>query len=166
MKVDNQQLFEAMLARNKRRLEAIARSYEPGNDWGDLYQEILLQIWKSFDSFENRSALDTWVYRIALNTAIGYRRKTTERSRYIETRFEPPEPPVANTSSPAGPVRELQILGEFILSLNKVDRAVFLLYLEDFSYRQMSEIMGLTEGNIGVRISRMRKVFTDTHIGA
>jgi RNA polymerase sigma-70 factor (ECF subfamily) len=165
-KPDKEQLFEAMLEKNRRRLAAIAKSYEPGDDWRDLYQEMLLQIWKSLDSFEGRSALDTWVYRVALNTAIAHRRKAKEQSCYIVSRSEPPEPPVVYTTSPAGPTRELHLLAEFVLTLNKVDRAVFLLYLEDFSYRQMSEIMGLTEGNIGVRLSRIKKAFTEMHIGA
>jgi RNA polymerase sigma-70 factor (ECF subfamily) len=166
MQRDNQDRFEQILESNKRRLAALARSYASPNDFDDLYQEMLLQIWKSLDSFEGRAALDTWVYRVALNTALTHRRKTIERARHIDSPGELPEPQVTNSRNQAGPRRELQILDEFICTLNKVDRAVFLLFLEDFSYRQMSEITGFTENHIGVRISRIKKTYIEKHIGA
>ncbi len=166
MQPDRQECFEQILEGNKRRLAAIARSYAPTDDFEDLYQEILLQIWKSLGTFEGRASLETWIYRVALNTAITYRWKSIEHTRHIESPGELPELPSANSQSQAGPRRELQILREFIRSLNKVDRAIFLLYLEDFSYRQMSEITGFTENNIGVRISRIKKAYIDEHFGA
>lgn len=166
MRQDNQDRFEQILADNKRRLAAIARSYASPDDFEDLYQEMLLQIWKSLDSFEGRAALDTWVYRVALNTALTHRRKAIERTRHVDSPGELPEPKVANSRNQAGPRRELEILSEFIGTLNKVDRAVFLLYLEDFSYRQMSEITGFTENHIAVRISRIKKMYMEKHIGA
>jgi RNA polymerase sigma-70 factor (ECF subfamily) len=166
MQLDNQDWFEHILETNKRRLAAIARSYASADDFEDLYQEMLLQIWKSLGSFEGRAALDTWVYRVAINTALTHRRKTIERTRHMDRPGELPEPKVTNLHNQEGPRRELEILGEFIHTLNKVDRAVFLLYLEDLSYRQMSEITGFTENHIGVRISRIKKTFKEKHIGA
>lgn len=166
MRQDRQKRFEQILESNKRRLAAIARSYAPTDDFEDLYQEILLQIWKSLDTFEGRAVLDTWVYRVAINTAITYRWKSIQRTKHIESPGELPEPHPANSPIQTGPRRELQILREFIHSLNKVDRAIFLLFLEDFTYRQMSEITGFTENHIGVRISRIKKAYMDQHIGA
>jgi RNA polymerase sigma-70 factor (ECF subfamily) len=154
------------LENNKRRLAAIARSYASADDQEDLFQEMLLQIWKSLDSFAGRAALDTWVYRVALNTAITYRQKTVERKRLLESPGDLPEQASVHSQSQTGPRRELQILDEFIHSLNKIDRAVFLLYLEDFNYQQMSEIAGLTENHIGVRLSRIKKTYMNKHIGA
>lgn len=166
MQPDKQECFEQILEGNKRRLAAIARSYAPTDDFEDLYQEILLQIWKSLDTFEGRAALNTWVYRVALNTAITYRSKSMERARHVECPAELPEQPARDSDSQGGLRRELQILKEFIRSLNKVDRAVFLLYLEDIGYQQMAEITGFTENNIGVRISRIKKAYIDGHLGA
>jgi RNA polymerase sigma-70 factor (ECF subfamily) len=166
MRQDNQDRFEQILENNKRRLAAIARSYASPDDFEDLYQEMLLQIWKSLDSFEGRASLDTWVYRVALNTALTHRRKAIERTRLMDNPGELPEPRVTNSQSQVVPRRELEILDEFIHALNKVDRAVFLLYLEDFSYRQMSEITGFTENHIGVRISRIKKTFMEKFKGA
>jgi RNA polymerase sigma-70 factor, ECF subfamily len=162
---DNQHRFERILEDNKRRLAAIARSYACPDDFEDLYQEILLQIWKSLDGFQGRAALDTWVYRVALNTALTYRRKAIERTRHMDSPGDLPEPKVMNSRGQTGPRSELQILDEFIRALNKVDRAIFLLYLEDFSYRQMSEITGFTENHIGVRINRIKQTYVGKHIG-
>jgi RNA polymerase sigma-70 factor (ECF subfamily) len=149
-------LFQEIVAANRRRIMAIARSYARGDEHRDLCQEILLQIWKGLDGFEGRSAVSTWVYRVALNTAITFLRKNGLRARTtgeIEagSRNEPASPPA--------PGSEVLILEEFLGSLGKVDRAVFLLYLEDLSYHEMSEITGLSEGHIGVRVSRLKKAF-------
>lgn len=149
-------LFQEIVGANRRRILAIARSYARGDEHRDLCQEILLQIWRGLDGFEGRSAPSTWVYRVALNTAITFRRKNGLHVRTtgaIETdaRREPVSPPA--------PRSEVLILEEFLGSLGKVDRAVFLLYLEDLSYHDMSEITGLTEGHIAVRVSRLKKAF-------
>jgi len=164
--MNKQQQFELMLDGNKRRLTAIARSYAAEDDRQDLYQEMLLQIWQSLARFEGRSVLDTWIYRVALNTAISYRRKTAVRTRRVKVLSDVPEPQPAGSRNQGGPVRELQLLDEFIGTLNKVDRAVFLLYLEDIGAKQMSEITGLTENNIGVKISRIKKAFVAKYLGA
>jgi RNA polymerase sigma-70 factor (ECF subfamily) len=166
MRQESQDRFEQILESSKRRLAALARSYAPPNDFEDLYQEMLLQIWKSLDSFEGRAAPDTWAYRVALNTALTYRRKAIERTRHLDSDGEVPETATASSPNPAGPRREFQILDDFIRALNKVDRAVFLLYLEDFSYRQMSEITGFTENHLAVRISRIKKTYMERHMGA
>ncbi len=157
-----ERLFEDILAANRRRIQAIARSYTRGDDYHDLCQEILLQMWRSFDGFQGRSAPSTWVYRVALNTAITYRRKNSRRVEPSCRRLEESCPePVA----PPTPGNEILILEEFLGSLGKIDRAVFLLYLEDLSYRDISEVTGLTEGHVGVRINRLKKTFTQRYCG-
>ncbi len=166
MPQDVRQRFEQILESNKRRLASIARSYASADDQEDLFQEMLLQIWKSLDSFEGRAALDTWIYRVALNTAITHKQKTLQRRRHVEHHGDLPEPEAVYAQNQTGPDRELQILEGFIRTLNKIDRAVFLLYLEDFSYRQMSEITGLTENHVGVRLSRIKRSYMDMHFGA
>ena len=166
MPQDVRQRFEQILEHNRRRMAAIARSYAAPEDQEDLFQEMLLQIWKSLGSFEGRAALDTWIYRVALNTAITYRRKTLERRQHVEHPGELPEPKAHLSQNQAAPGRELRILEEFIRTLNKIDRAVFLLYLEDLSYRQISEITGLTENHVGVRLSRIKRSYMETHFGA
>lgn len=75
---DKEQFFEELAAANRRRIMAIARAYAPARDRQDLYQEILLQVWKSLGAFQGRSAPSTWIYRVALNTAITFRRRNAK----------------------------------------------------------------------------------------
>jgi RNA polymerase sigma-70 factor (ECF subfamily) len=157
-----ERLFEEVVAANQRRILAITRSYAPADERRDLFQEILLQMWKGLDGFEGRSAPATWVYRVALNTAITFRRKNGRRVEPWGRSLAKPGPePVA----PPNPENEILILEEFLHSLGKVDRAVFLLYLEDLSYREISEVTGLTESHVGVRINRLKKAFTQRYCG-
>ncbi len=157
-----ERLFEEVAAENCRRIIAIVRSYARPNDYQDLYQEILLQMWRGLDGFEGRSAPSTWVYRVALNTAITYRRRNGHR-------MEPPARSLSESNrepaAPPSPENEILILEEFLGSLGKIDRAVFLLYLEDLSYREISDVTGLTENHVGVRICRLRKTFTQRYCG-
>jgi RNA polymerase sigma-70 factor (ECF subfamily) len=157
-----ERLFEDILAANQRRIQAIARSYARGDDYRDLCQEILLQMWRGFGGFEGRSSPSTWVYRVALNTAITYRRKN---GRSIEPSCRPLEESGPDPVAPSSPGNEILILEEFLGSLGKIDRAVFLLYLEDLSYVEISEVTGLTESHVGVRINRLKKSFIQRYCG-
>jgi RNA polymerase sigma-70 factor (ECF subfamily) len=157
-----ERLFEELVAANQRRIVAIARNYAHGDEYRDLCQEILLQMWKGLPGFEGRSAASTWVYRVALNTAITYRRRNGRR---VEPSGIPLEESVADPVAPPVSGNEILILEEFLRSLGKIDRAVFLLYLEDLSYRDISEVTGLTENHVGVRISRLKKAFTQRYCG-
>ncbi len=157
-----ERLFDEVVTANRRRIIGIARSYARPNDQVDLCQEILLQMWKGLDTFEGRSAAGTWVYRVALNTAITFHRKN---SRRIEPSARPLAEPYPEPVAPSSPDNEILILEEFLQSLGKVDRAVFLLYLEDLSYREISEVTGLTESHVGVRINRLKRSFTQRYCG-
>ncbi len=155
-------LFEDIVGANQRRILAIARSYARGDECRDLCQEILLQMWKGLGGFEGRSAPSTWVYRVALNTAITFRRRNGRR---VEPTAIALSDSVSEPVAPPSPGNEILILEEFLHSLGKIDRAVFLLYLEDLSYREISEVTGLTETNVGVRICRLKKGFTEEYCG-
>jgi RNA polymerase sigma factor (sigma-70 family) len=157
-----EQVFQDMVAANLRRIMAIARSYAPGDERQDLCQEILLQMWKGLDSFKGRCAPSTWVYRVALNTAITFRRKNGRR---VEPKGTSLEESTSEPVAPANPGSEILILEEFMQSLGKIDCAVFLLYLEDLSYRGISEVTGLTESHVGVRITRLRRLFERRYLG-
>ncbi len=157
-----ERLFEDIVAANQRRIQAIARSFARAEECRDLCQEILLQMWKGLSSFEGRSAPSTWVYRVALNTAITFRRRNGRR-------IEPSAITLTDSNvepvAPSSPGNAILILEEFLRSLGKIDRAVFLLYLEDLSYGGISEVTGLTENNVGVRICRLKKAFTQQYCG-
>jgi RNA polymerase sigma-70 factor (ECF subfamily) len=157
-----ERLFEEIFAANHHRILAIARGYAHGEEQKDLCQDIILQIWKGLDGFQGRSAPSTWVYRVALNTAITFRRKNDRR---LEPRSHSLSEPGAEPVAPSNPANAMLILEEFLHSLGEIDRAVFLLYLDDLSYREISEVTGLTESHVGVRISRLKKIFTQSHCG-
>jgi RNA polymerase sigma-70 factor (ECF subfamily) len=154
-----EETFASLLAANRKRLQAIARSYAWGGAEQDLFQEILLQLWRSLDRFEGRSSLDTWAYRVALNTAIVWRRKAGTEPR--ERRGTDDVEPLAAT---AGPRDELAILDEFVSGLGAADKALFVLYLEDLTYRQIAEVTGLSESHVGVKLHRLKRAFMERYL--
>lgn len=146
---EKQEEFIARLAEHQGILHKICNAYtNTHDDKLDLYQEILFQVWKSYDSFHNESKFSTWVYRIALNTAISWLRKdkrTQEYDNFYSDIFIHDED------------ERIGKLYEAINLLPKTDRAFILLYLDDYSYKEISEIMGITTSNVGVKISRIKE---------
>ncbi|HXH05295.1 MAG TPA: RNA polymerase sigma factor [Vicinamibacterales bacterium] len=161
--MDTDAAFADLVARNHRRLAAIARSYARGDAWRDLYQEIVLQLWKTRRRFEGRASPETWVFRVALNTAITFRRRDAVRPRLVQAADGQME---AACGASSGGRSELALLDEFLASLGEIDRAVLLLYLEDLAYREIAGVTGLSEANVGVRLARIKKAFVDRYIGA
>lgn len=159
MSSKRKQRFEQLLSTSMRRLSAIARSYARGDEDNDLLQEILLQVWRGLKRFEGRSAPDTWAYRVAVNTAIDWQRRG--RVRFLDA-HQPIGPDELTTAARSGD--ELVILEDFVHTLGPADRALFVLYLEDLSYRQIAEITGLTENHVGVKIHRFKRAFTERYV--
>lgn len=127
-------------------------------DRKDLFQEIVLQIWKSLGSFRQESALSTWMYRIALNTAITHFKKEKRSIKPISaTGIDMPD-----LNEGLAEAEELQQLSNAIEQLNKIDKSIMLLYLEEKSYDEISEITGLTKSNVGVRINRIKQKLAHT----
>jgi len=133
----------------------VARSFAPhSNDRDDLLQEIVLQLWKSIPQKPDQVAESTWIYRVALYTAISWSRKESKRQQ--RRRELPPEEIVDETD--ADP--RVEWLYEKISELDPIDRSLTLLLLDGFSYREMAETLGISESNVGVRISRLKKQLT------
>jgi len=152
--------YQDMLANNLNRLKSIARSYSKNEDREDLFQEILYQLWRGYQSFENKSQLDTWVYRVALNTAISYVRKEKTQPQIVSgnnlTWVEPHHDGEFQDS--------IDLLEKFLSQLNKIDRAIMMLYLDDMKQKQISEITGQSTNVISVRINRMKQKFQQLHV--
>ena len=125
------------------------------HDSEDLFQEIMLQLWKSYPQFNGLSKFTTWMYRVALNTAITRLRR--DKRRPDNRRIGDEETKVPENSTARMDVEYGQPLQEAIDTLNKFDRALLLLYLDEKSYREIAEIMGLTETNVGVKINRIKQ---------
>ncbi|MBT1705908.1 RNA polymerase sigma factor [Chryseosolibacter indicus] len=120
----------------------------------DLFQEIVLQLWKSFPTFRGEAKITTWMYRIALNTAIsGYRRQT----RHIKT--EDLQEIHFNISEHSGDEQEddFQKLQSAILQLSEIERAMIMMALEEIPYEEIAETIGITQNNVRVRMNRVRE---------
>ncbi len=121
-------------------------------DQEDLFQEIVLQLWKAFPKFRNESKVSTWMYRIALNTAI-----TIFRKNIIELEFKEriTEDHRSNYTEILSENEERMF--EAIRTLDKVERAIIALYLEDYPYSEIAEATGITENYVGVKMCRIKE---------
>ena len=150
---EKQAAFEARLEAHKGIVFKIAGAYSrTPAERDDLAQEIALQLWRSFDSFDGRSAFSTWMYRVALNTAISHaRRETIYRSR-VATGTPMPEPAIP----PQTGDEKALLLRELIAQLDPLNRALMLLYLDDHSYETIASILGISTTNVATKISRIK----------
>ena len=123
----------------------------------DLVQEIIVQIWKSFDRYDDRYKQSTWIYRIALNVAISFYRKESRRKK-ISNPLSDGILNFVNTNPAPETETNLNALQQFISELKELDKALMLLYLDEKSYREISEIMGITETNVATKISRIKNL--------
>ena len=149
---EQQRVFQEWLERYRAIIFKIVRSYaSTATDQDDLFQEILIQIWRSIPAFRQASTVSTWLYRVSLNTAIKWTKKEQKHSvlHNIDQRL---------LLAPSTEMDEpLAWLYDAIHRLDKVDRSVALLLLEGFSYKEMAAILGITETNVGVKINRIKK---------
>jgi RNA polymerase sigma-70 factor (ECF subfamily) len=121
-------------------------------DRRDLMQEILLQLWKSYPAFSGRSSFSTWMYKVALNTALLQKRKRRNEIISQETTVE-------RLSSQLNLDRNDMIISLYMAidQLGPIDKAIALLYLEQKKYIEIEEILGMSKNNVGIRLSRIKK---------
>jgi len=124
----------------------------------DLFQEVVLQLWRSFPAFKRESSTSTWIYKVALNTAISNFRK--EAKRVGKSSITALESEIPDMSFDPDSIDNNNSLQQAIDKLNDLEKAIMMLYLDEKSYEEMSEIMGLSSSNIGVRINRIKKKLT------
>ena len=134
----------------------IANSYcKHTEDRKDLVQEIIVQLWKSFDRYDDQYKQSTWIYRISLNVAISFYRKANRRKE-ISNPLSESILSFADTSSVPETETNLALLQQFISELKELDKALMLLYLDEKSHKEISEIIGITETNVATKISRIK----------
>jgi RNA polymerase sigma factor (sigma-70 family) len=121
----------------------------------DVFQEIMYQLWKSYPNFARESKFSTWMYKVALNTAITHIRRCTRTHQNAE--FTEPITPEPNISEHMNRVEEVHLLHEAIASLTDIDKAIILLHLEDQNYDEIAAITGLTKTNVSVRLVRIKR---------
>ena len=152
---ERERIFGEWLASHKGLLFRVVHAYAFEHaDRQDLFQEIVIQIWRSVDAFRGESSVPTWIYRVALNTAMTWTRN--------EDRHQRGKQPLAvvegllTTSSSEGHDPRVEWLYRRIAQLKHVDRSVALLMLDGFSYREIAAVVGITESNVGVKINRIK----------
>jgi RNA polymerase sigma-70 factor, ECF subfamily len=120
----------------------------------DLFQEIVIQLWKAYPKFKGDAKFSTWLYRVALNTAISGLRK---EKNFIQS-YEPENLPlhISDTSNSAQIEEQMQQLYLAIEKLNEIEKAIVMLYLEDKSYEEMEEILGISQGTLRVKMNRIK----------
>jgi RNA polymerase sigma-70 factor (ECF subfamily) len=160
LKDDPESLFKSWLTEHGGAVLKVARAYTfTTEDCQDLVQEILLQVWRSLPQFQGRASPSTWFYRVALNTALGWRRKERRRRLRQQPILRVEDLPVAGLDSAQQTAQRevVERLYVAIRRLPKTDAALVLLYLDGFSYRQMAEVLGISESNVGVKLNRAKK---------
>lgn len=146
--------FEKMIFENQGLIISVCDVYAISQaDRDDLFQEITLNLWKGRDSFKGKSKLSTWIYRVSLNTAISKARKQ-KNSRILYTENVPE---LARTEDTSGTDQQFKALYQGINRLKAVEKAIVLLYLEEKSYEEIAEIMGISRTNVSVKLVRLKR---------
>ena len=153
MKNVKEKQFEELVKQYKRTIYSVCYMFSRDNEEiNDLFQEILVRLWLGFDQFEQRSSVNTWVYRIALNTAINSDKRAKRRLQTIplSTDIDPYDPQDSSLEQ----VRQLYAL---INQLDVMDRGLVLLWLEGIGYDEIAAIMGITVANVGIKLHRIKE---------
>jgi RNA polymerase sigma-70 factor (ECF subfamily) len=157
---DIDQEFLAVVNRYQPLVHRVCRMYaDTPEDRKDLFQETLFQLWRSYPSFQGRSHVATWVYRVALNTAITAVRKKGRAPEHVPLDEGASHENISTDASARDSRADL--VYRAIGTLSPVERALVMLYLEDLSYREMADILGLSESNVGVKLNRIRSKLQD-----
>jgi len=153
---EQEERFLALLDKHMGILYKVSNAYcrEP-EDRKDLIQETTAQLWYAFDRYDSEYRFSTWMYRVALNVAIGFYRRETRRKRSIsqlsDTSVENIVSPEEDDANP-----DIALLYRFIDGLKRLDRALVLLYLDNHSYLEIADVLGITETNVATKISRIK----------
>jgi len=151
---DTENTFKQWFAGHQGLIFRIVRAYgNTAEDQDDLFQEICLQMWLSIPRFEEKSKVSTWIYRVALNTALIWNRNEKTRRRHKENFINLIEQ--KNDSKQSEEI--IEKLYDAIRKLAKVDASIVLMHLDGLSYAEMAEILGISENNLGVKLNRAKK---------
>lgn len=156
--------FNLIIKDNQHKIQKICRYYAPvAEDQKDIYQEILVNIWKSLDGFRGEAQESTWIYRISLNTAMGFAGKEFRRMRIVIDGGEKNLYNLISEDDSDFKLREDQInqLQDQLNQLSVIDKAIMSLVLEDLSMKEIAEIIGITEPNVRVKIHRIKEILRE-----
>jgi len=149
--------FTKLLAEHEAALRKVVLSYGVTHaDRDDLSQEILAQLWASFGTYDRNRPFSTWMYRVALNTAISHVRATTRRRRRIADSDAPALDTPDHRHPPSADDERAALLQRLMAALDELDRALLLLHLERRTYQEIADVLGLSVSNVGTRLNRIR----------
>ncbi|KQC34089.1 MULTISPECIES: RNA polymerase sigma factor [Nonlabens] len=152
--------FVEQLETNQNIVHKICRLYTDNQDaHNDLFQEVTIQLWKAYPKFRGDSKFSTWMYRVALNTAITLYRKS---KRSVQTqRYDTVEFKIEDTTEDDETMEQLTLLYGAVKQLNDIEKALVFLYLEDKNYKEIAETLGITEVNARVKMNRIKTKLTN-----
>ena len=153
--MDKKELFTSAIKDNESFIYKIASVYtNTVEDRNDLVQEIIYQLWKSFDSFNQKSSLSTWMYRVALNVSLYQLKLSKKRISTI-----PIDEQVLNNSETDNSENDeaWKLFKQQIDNLNLLDKAIVMLYFDNKSYDEIAEIIGISKSNVGTKLLRIKE---------
>lgn len=150
-----QKIFLDLLEEHRGILIKVSRIYmDNAEDQEDLRQEIVFQLWRSFDRFEGKSKFSTWMYRVAINTAITYLKKEKRR---VDKEGLNDQITLVLTDETDQKESQLVHFYKAVQQLNKIEKALILLFIEGLSHKEIAGNLGLTEVNVRVKLNRTKK---------
>jgi len=156
-----QQEFEQVINNNQGRIRYIAARYCRKDEFDDMYQEILLQLWRSFSSYQEHATRETWVYQVALNTACSFVRKTVKHREIKQSALKQ----VMHESQPGHESCQADILSGFMNHLNDTDASILMMYLDGLSSDDCASVVGISANAVRSRIKRIKSEFENQYIG-
>jgi len=158
LRVDEEETFLGLIEQHRGIIRKVAAGYAGTRaDKGDLSQEIMLQLWRAYPRYSSERPFSTWMYRIELNVAISFLRRNSRPIRQTvpldEIDRELPDESKGATETD----ERLAILQRLISTLDPLNRALLLLYLDDHSYREIADILGISETNVATKLSRLKE---------
>ena len=145
--------FAQTVAEHKSTIYTVCYMFsQDADEVNDLFQEVLVNLWKGFESFEHRSDIRTWIYRVALNTCISIDRKKKRRQSEVRLTMD-----INLFKDSDEDTKQVDMLHKRISKLQPFDRAIVLLWLENLSYEEIGQIVGISTKNVSVRLFRIRE---------
>jgi len=152
------QQFQELLERHRGIVFKVANTYSRDpHDRADLTQEIATQLWRAFATYDGQRQFSTWMYRIALNVAISFVRRSSQHERHTEALDEAQHDTVGASGAEPQIDEQVRLLHRCIDALDPLNRALLLLYLDERSQRDIADILGISETNVATKIGRLKQ---------
>ncbi len=156
---NKEEQFRKLVNDNEQRISSICRYYSSNeDDQKDMYQEVLINIWKSLDSFRGDAQLSTWIYRVAVNTAMGFANKEIRRQKIFLDQKEYALQNFVDVDENLSKEKEklFQVLENQINQLSVIDKIIMTLVLESVNHKEIASVIGITEPNVRVKVHRIK----------